>query len=53
MNKDDEALLEELKSSLKEKSYKTFVEAYLKDPTAEALIKTTLVDLQRAINETD
>lgn len=51
MKDDDRALLEELKGSLKIKLHRACVEAYLDDPTPEALMAKVLEDLQRFIDE--
>jgi hypothetical protein len=53
MNANDQALLEELKASLKHKHDKTLVEAYLRESTPEGLIKSLLATLERAADETE
>jgi hypothetical protein len=53
MDVQERQLLENLRDSLKEKSQKAYVDAYLDEPSAVAVTKEALKQLKGSINESD
>jgi hypothetical protein len=53
LNESERDMLGELKKHLKHDLYKDCVDAYLKEPTSEAITKTALDRLKKVIDEAD